>query len=77
MEVLKRVRNLLGLVRRPKPTVGQTPSEVVYRENKWSLIHYKPRPEGLSHQTPVLFGAPMVSRRSGSALLSRVACGAR
>ena len=62
MEALKRVRNLLGLVRRPKPTVGQTPSEVVYRENKWSLIHYTPRAEGLSHQTPVLFVPSLINK---------------
>ena len=62
MEALKRVRNLLGLVRRPKPSVGQTPSSVVYQENKWSLIHYRPRPEGLAHKTPVLFVPSLINK---------------
>jgi len=62
MEAFKRVRNLLGLVRRPKPPVGQTPSEVVYRENKWSLIHYHARLEGLAHKTPVLFVPSLINK---------------
>ncbi len=62
MEALKRVKNLLGLVRRAKPSVGQTPSEVVYQENKWSLIHYRPRPEGLAHKTPVLFVPSLINK---------------
>lgn len=62
MEALKRVRNLLGLVRRPKPSVGQTPSEVIYQENKWNLIHYRPRAAGLAHQTPVLFVPSLINK---------------
>jgi hypothetical protein len=30
----------------PKPVVGATPADVVYRENKWRLLRYRPRPRG-------------------------------
>ena len=43
----RRWGNLLSLWRRPKPVVGATPCDVVYRENKMELLRYRPRPEGV------------------------------
>ena len=51
---MSRLKNLLGLVTRPRPQVGLTPCDVVFRENKWSLLRYQPRPEGRKFATPVL-----------------------
>ena len=58
----KRFQNLLGLLRRPRPRVGQTPADVVHRENKWSLLRYRPRPEGPCHATPVLLVPSLINR---------------
>jgi polyhydroxyalkanoate synthase len=58
----RRWRNLLGLVRRPKPVVGVTPADVVHRENKWSLLRYRPRAEGVKYATPVLLVPSLINR---------------
>lgn len=58
----KRVWNLLGLPFRKKPAVGVTPSDVVFRENKWRLLRYRPRPEGLAYRTPVLLVPSLINR---------------
>lgn len=57
-----RLRNLLGLVRRPKPVVGATPADVVLRENKMELLRYRPRPEGPRYRTPVVMVPSMINR---------------
>ena len=49
---MKRITNLLTLWNRPKPQVGVTPADVFWEENKWRLLRYRARPEGISHQTP-------------------------
>lgn len=59
---MKRLWNLLNLWRRPMPKVGQTPSTVVHRENKWRLLRYLPRPEGLAWRTPVLMVPSLINR---------------
>ena len=59
---MKRITNLLGLITRPKPQVGVTPSDVVWAENKWRLLRYRPRPEGLSHHTPLLLVPSLINR---------------
>lgn len=48
--------------RRPPVAVGQTPSDVIFRENKWSLLRYRPRPEGLRYKTPVLLVPSLINR---------------
>ena len=58
----KRWRNLLGIVKRPKPVVGATPADVVHRENKWSLLRYRARPAGLAFATPVLLVPSLINR---------------
>ncbi len=57
-----RLRNLLTLWRRPKPKVGMTPATVVHRENKWRLLRYKARPEGLAYKTPILMVPSLINR---------------
>ncbi len=60
--VRRRWRNLLGLLRRPKPVVGATPADVVYRENKMELLRYRARPEGVAYRTPVVMVPSMINR---------------
>ena len=55
----KRWRNLTTLLERPKPQVGFTPAEVVHRENKWSLLHYRGTPR---FRTPVLLVPSLINR---------------
>ena len=59
---MKRLSNLLGLLFRGKPKVGMTPSEVVWTENKWSLLRYLPRPQGLAFKTPLLLVPSLINR---------------
>jgi len=46
--------------------VGQTPSEVVYEENKLELLHYKPEEAGIepdqTHETPILIVYALINR---------------
>lgn len=60
--LVKRVMNLGGLARRPKPVVGVTPSDVIHRENKWSLLRYRPRAAGLAYKRPVLLVPSLINR---------------
>ncbi len=59
---MSRLKSLLGLITRPKPKVGLTPADVVFRENKWSLLHYRPRPSGLAFTTAVLLVPSLINR---------------
>ena len=59
---MSRLKNLLGLLTRPKSKVGLTPSDVVFRENKWSLLRYRPRAAGLAFTTPVLLVPSLINR---------------
>lgn len=59
---MKRLLNLLSLATRPKPQVGVTPADVFWSENKWRILHYRPRPEGVSHQTPILMIPSLINR---------------
>ena len=52
----------LGVFQRPRPPVGTTPSDVVYRENKLSLLRYRPRAEGVRFRTPVLLVPSLINR---------------
>lgn len=60
--LVKRFMNLGGLARRPKPVVGVTPSDVIHRENKWSLLRYRPRAAGLAYKRPVLLVPSLINR---------------
>ncbi|MEW5737322.1 MAG: alpha/beta fold hydrolase [Myxococcota bacterium] len=59
---MKRLTNLLGLFTRPKPKVGQTPADEVFAENKWRLLRYRARPEGLMFRTPILLVPSLINR---------------
>jgi polyhydroxyalkanoate synthase len=58
----KSLTNLLSLPLRKKPQVGSTPADVVWEENKWRLLRYRPRPEGLAHPTPILLVPSLINR---------------
>lgn len=53
---------LASLFGRPPPAVGQTPSDVVFAENKWRLLRYRARPEGTAWATPVLLVPSLINR---------------
>ncbi len=57
----RRLRNLMTLARRPPPRIGPTPSDAVFTENKWQLLRYRPRPEGIAFATPVLMVPSLIS----------------
>ncbi len=59
---MKGLFRLPGLLLRGRPNVGATPADVVHRENKWSLVRYRPRPEGPAYQTPVLLVPSLINR---------------
>jgi len=46
--------------------VGQTPSEVVYEENKLELLHYRPEEAGIepeqTHETPILIVYALINK---------------
>jgi polyhydroxyalkanoate synthase len=58
----RRLRNLVTLARRPPPRIGPTPSDAVFAENKWQLLRYRPRPEGIAFATPVLMVPSLINR---------------
>ncbi|QDG50271.1 alpha/beta fold hydrolase [Persicimonas caeni] len=63
--MLKRLTNLLTLKRRSRekqPEIGSTPADVVHRENKWRLLHYRPRTEGPAYKTPILLVPSLINR---------------
>jgi len=57
-----RWRNLLGLVRRPRPTVGVTPADVIHRENKWRLLRYRPASGRPVRGAPLLMVPSLINR---------------
>lgn len=60
---MSRLKNLLSLATRPKPPVGTTPADVVHRENKWRLLHYRPNPKARQRfDTPVLLVPSLINR---------------
>ncbi len=42
--------------------MGQTPCDVVHRENKWRLLRYRGRAEGFAFETPVLMVPSLINR---------------
>lgn len=57
------MNGLLQLLRRRDPVlVGQTPADVVARDGKWSLKRFRPRPEGLAFDTPLLLVPSLINR---------------
>ncbi len=58
----QRLRNLVDLRRRLKPQVGATPADVVHQENKWRLLRYRARRQGIAAPTPVLLVPSLINR---------------
>ncbi|MCC6619739.1 MAG: alpha/beta fold hydrolase [Deltaproteobacteria bacterium] len=56
------VARLASAFRRPTPVVGATPADVVHAENKWRLLRYRARPEGLAFETPILLVPSLINR---------------
>ena len=54
--------NLVTLAGRARPLVGVTPADVVHAENKWRLLRYRPRPEGVAFATPVVLVPSLINR---------------
>lgn len=59
---LKGIANLAKIPTRKKSVVGATPYDVVHAENKWRLLRYRARPEGLAYTTPVLMVPSLINR---------------
>lgn len=60
-----RLTGVLNLARRAKrglPAVGQTPADVVHTENKWSLLRYRARPDGLAAGRPIVLVPSLINR---------------
>ncbi len=57
-----RLRNLAGLIKRPRPEVAITPASVVHTENKLRLLRYHARPQGLAFARPVLLVPSLINR---------------
>lgn len=47
---------------RTRERVGKTPHDVVHRENKWRLIRYRARREGILHATPIVMVPSLINR---------------
>jgi polyhydroxyalkanoate synthase subunit PhaC len=58
----RRLGNLLSAVSRGLPAVGTTPADIIHRENKWSLLRYRPRAQGVAFATPVLLVPSLINR---------------
>jgi polyhydroxyalkanoate synthase len=56
------LRNLLTLARRPRPSIGPTPADAILGENKWQLLRYRPRPQGIRHATPIVMVPSLINR---------------
>ena len=59
---MKRLKRIAALVTRGRPPVGTTPADVIAHENKWRLLHYRPRPQGVAFATPVLLVPSLINR---------------
>lgn len=59
MDPILSFRALFG---KQPPSVGQTPSDVVFAENKWRLLRYRPRAGGPAFPTPVLLVPSLINR---------------
>ncbi len=61
--VLASLHNLARRARRGLPEVGQTPHDVVWTENKWRLLRFRPvRPPEERLRTPILLVPSLINR---------------
>jgi polyhydroxyalkanoate synthase subunit PhaC len=59
---MRGLRKVATRLTKPMPKVGQTPADVVHRENKWRLLRYRHRPEGVAYRTPILMVPSLINR---------------
>lgn len=59
---MKGLFHLVSRLTRPMPKVGQTPADVIHRENKWQLLRFRPRPDGVAYRTPILLVPSLINR---------------
>lgn len=59
---MKRLINLVNVVKQGRPPVGTTPTVCVHRENKWQLLRYVPSGATITHKTPVLLVPSLINR---------------
>ena len=45
-----------------RAAVGRTPADVVFTENKWRLLRYRARTEGIAFSTPILIVPSLINR---------------
>lgn len=57
-----RLLQILSRWSAPRTRVGLTPADVVHRENKWRLLRYRPRREGLAYATPIVMVPSLINR---------------
>jgi polyhydroxyalkanoate synthase len=60
-----RMKGVFNLARRAKqglPQVGLTPADVIHTENKWSLLRYRPRPQGVEPGRPIVLVPSLINR---------------
>ena len=61
--VLASLLNLARRAGRGLPAVGQTPHDVIYSENKWRLLRFRPvRPPDERCRTPILLVPSLINR---------------
>ncbi len=54
--------NIASRMTADRERVGKTPADVVHRENKWRLLRYRPRKEGIAYRTPILMVPSLINR---------------
>jgi polyhydroxyalkanoate synthase len=57
-----RLFELFERAARARAQVGSTPADVIHRENKWRLLRYRSRAEGVAYRTPVLMVPSLINR---------------
>jgi len=60
--MMDRWLRILSRLSMARDRVGMTPADVVHRENKWRLLRYRPRKEGLAYRTPILMVPSLINR---------------
>jgi polyhydroxyalkanoate synthase len=57
-----RLQKLWARLARPRDHVGLTPADTVHAENKWRLLRYRARREGIAHPTPIVMLPSLINR---------------
>lgn len=61
--MIRRILNLTKKLVAGPPKVGMSPADVIHRENKWRLLHYRPDPEASPRgDSPILCVPSLINR---------------